>query len=120
MLIGFGLGDTFDRDRCTPWPMEREIVFRRLLNWVAPPTAQGVEHDTTSLQEIPGSRWDPAPPTLRHTIAAGLLLTVMGVVAANALFGWPLFGSFSKQALAIVALFGATMMTYFMPFVRHR
>jgi len=64
--------------------------------------------------------WDPAPPTSRQRIAAGVFLIVFGLALANEYFGWGLVGGYGRQMVFAVVLIGVIMMTYFMPSTKRR
>jgi hypothetical protein len=64
--------------------------------------------------------WDPAPPTSRQRIAAGVFLLVFGLVLGNEYFRWGLVGDYGQQMIFVAVLIGVIMMTYFMPSTRRR
>ncbi len=64
--------------------------------------------------------WDPAPPTRRQRITAGLFLVVLVVTSASYYLDWRLFGEYDKQTKAIVVFVGIIWFVRFMPGVRRQ
>jgi hypothetical protein len=62
--------------------------------------------------------WDPAPPTLRQRIVAGLLLALLALTGANFYFGWKLLGGYDKQAAVLSVIIALIVFLRWMPGTR--
>jgi len=62
--------------------------------------------------------WDPAPPTLRQRVAAGVFSVALLVTGASYYIGWRLFGEYDKQVYIAVFFVGLLLFARWMPGVK--
>ena len=62
--------------------------------------------------------WDPAPPTTKQRIVAGVLLALIALMSANLYFDWKLFGGYDKQADVLSVLIALIVFVRWMPGTR--
>jgi hypothetical protein len=62
--------------------------------------------------------WDPAPPTTKQRILAGLLLALMIFTSANLFFDWGVFRGYDGQVTGACFIVAFVVFTRFMPGAR--